>query len=248
MLYAPEKPPSERHRADRFAFVETDVARRIATAINLARDEGQIITITGNPGVGKTRALRLYAETRPGVVLATMSPDTSKPKPCVQEILLAMDREINMKSDANMRREIAWALRDYKRSLIIDECQDLTGAALEVLRRIHDDSGQGLVLAGQPTLHDHVKPFAQLTSRISLNFRIGALSRSDVALIIANFGVTDDDSIDLLHRVAQLPGAHREVNRVLLLAETLCAAANVEGLSFRYIEAACQQRQQQMGS
>lgn len=249
MLYATEKPSSERGPANGCGFAETEVAKRITAVINLARSEGQIVTITGNPGVGKTRALKHYVETRPATVLATMSPDTSKPKACVQEILISMDREITQKSDANMRREIAWNLRDFSKTLIVDECQDLSGAALEVLRRIHDDSGHGLVMAGQPTLSDHIKPFAQLTSRIGLNFRIGPLSRNDVTLIVREFGgPDDDDTIDLLHGVAQLPGALREVERVLKTAALLWEAEGTDEVEFRHIEAAHRQRQQQMGS
>lgn len=248
MFYSPDKPPSERWPTDGFAFAETEAAKRITAVIDLARSEGQIVTITGNPGLGKTRALRHYVENYPATVLATMSPDTSKPKACVQEILISMNREITQKSDANMRREIAWNLRDFNKTLIVDECQDLSGAALEVLRRIHDDSGRGLVLAGQPTLSDQIKPFAQLTSRIGLNYRMGPPSRSDVALIVSDFGIVDDDSIDLLHGVAQLPGAHREINRVLKIAVLLCEAEGVDQIEFRHVEAAHRQRQQQMGS
>lgn len=148
VFFCLDKPPSARRPSAGFGFAETEVAKRIMAVIDLARSEGQIVAITGNPGVGKTLALRNYAETRPDTVLATMSPDTGKPKACVQEILFAMGREFSQKSDANMRREIASDLRDFSKILIVDDCQDPLGPTLEVLRRIHDDSGHGLAPAG----------------------------------------------------------------------------------------------------
>jgi DNA transposition AAA+ family ATPase len=44
------------------------------------------------------------------------------------------------------------ALRDSGRLLMVDEAENLPYRALETLRRIHDKSGIGLVLAGMPVL------------------------------------------------------------------------------------------------
>jgi DNA transposition AAA+ family ATPase len=45
------------------------------------------------------------------------------------------------------------ALRDSGRLLMVDEAENLPYRALETLRRIHDKSGIGMVLAEDTTTH-----------------------------------------------------------------------------------------------
>lgn len=75
-------------------------------------------------------------------------------------------------------------LRDSGRLLMVDEAELLPYRALEVLRRLHDKAGIGIVLAGMPRLLINLKgrrgEFAQLYSRVALALNLGdTLSQED---------------------------------------------------------------------
>ncbi|EKA5978262.1 AAA family ATPase, partial [Salmonella enterica] len=75
-------------------------------------------------------------------------------------------------------------LKDSERLLVIDEAELLPYRALEVIRRLHDKAGIGVVLAGMPRLITNLKgkrgEYAQLYSRVALALDLGnALARQD---------------------------------------------------------------------
>ena len=100
------------------------------------------------------------------------------------------------------------ALRDSGRLLMVDEAENLPYRALETLRRIHDKSGIGLVLAGMPRLIINLKgkrgEYQQLYSRVGFALCIGdSLPQSDITDIA----------------VSMLPGAgSQEVSEALFKA------------------------------
>ncbi|EHZ3394125.1 AAA family ATPase, partial [Salmonella enterica] len=75
-------------------------------------------------------------------------------------------------------------LKGTGRLLIIDEAELLPYRALEVIRRLHDKAGIGVVMAGMPRLITNLKgkrgEFAQLYSRVALALDMGnSLDRED---------------------------------------------------------------------
>uniref|UniRef100_UPI001481AD8B AAA family ATPase n=1 Tax=Pluralibacter gergoviae TaxID=61647 RepID=UPI001481AD8B len=77
-------------------------------------------------------------------------------------------------------------LRESGRILMVDEAENLPYRALETLRRIHDKSGIGLVLAGMHRLIINLKgkrgEYQQLYSRVGLAFCIGdSLPQDDIS-------------------------------------------------------------------
>lgn len=79
-------------------------------------------------------------------------------------------------------------LKGSERLLMIDEAELLSTRSLEFIRRIHDLTGVGVVLAGMPRLLINLKgknnELAQLYSRVGFACDLGnALSEEDLGLL-----------------------------------------------------------------
>ncbi|EAZ1917991.1 ATPase, partial [Salmonella enterica] len=102
-------------------------------------------------------------------------------------LLEELCRQLGVKVRGNIHELIdacVRELRDSGRLLMVDEAELLPYRALEVLRRLHDKAGIGIVLAGMPRLLINLKgrrgEFAQLYSRVALALNLGdTLTRDD---------------------------------------------------------------------
>lgn len=175
------------------SFVRTYTASRCLEAITLAHLDSDINVIYGDAGMGKTLIMRQYAAENPGAILLETDPGYTA-RVVLEELCatLGLNRRGNMHelSDA-----IISALRDSGRILLIDEAENLPLRALEVIRRIHDKAGIGVVLAGMPRLIINLKgkrgELKQLYSRVGFALALGdVLPREDIDAIAAS--VLDD--------------------------------------------------------
>ncbi|WP_267436455.1 AAA family ATPase [Erwinia psidii] len=175
------------------AFVRTYTASRCLEVIKLAHLDSDINVIYGDAGMGKTMIMAQYAADNPGAILLEADPGYTA-RVVLEELCakLGLNRRGNMHelSDA-----IIGALRDSGRVLLIDEAENLPLRALEIIRRIHDKAGIGVVLAGMPRLIINLKgkrgELKQLYSRVGFALALGdALPREDIDEIASS--VLDD--------------------------------------------------------
>lgn len=130
--------------------------------------------------------LREYAARNKGVLLIEADPGYT-----AKTLLAELCRQLGIKARGNIHELIDACVRELRGStqlVMIDEAELLPYRALEVLRRLHDKSGVGVVLAGMPRLLINLKgrggEFAQLYSRVALGFNLGdTLSREDFNLL-----------------------------------------------------------------
>lgn len=171
------------------SFVLTYTASRCLEVIKLAHLDCDINVIYGDAGMGKTMIMRQYAAQNRGAILLEADPGYTA-RVVLEEICakLGLNRRGNMHelSDA-----IIGALRDSGRVLLIDEAENLPLRALEVIRRIHDKAGIGVVLAGMPRLIINLKgkrgELKQLYSRVGFALALGdVLPREDIDEIAAS--------------------------------------------------------------
>ena len=171
------------------SFVRTYTATRCLEVIKLAHLDCDINVIYGDAGMGKTMIMRQYAAENPGAILLEADPGYTA-RVVLEELCakLGLNRRGNMHelSDA-----IISALRDSGRVLLIDEAENLPLRALEVIRRIHDKAGIGVVLAGMPRLIINLKgkrgELKQLYSRVGFALALGeVLPREDIDAIAAS--------------------------------------------------------------
>lgn len=186
---------AEKERSQKLpiSFIRTYTATRCLEVIKFAHYDADINVIYGDAGMGKTMMMRQYAAENPGAILLEADPGYTA-RVVLEELCakLGLNRRGNMHelSDA-----IIGALRDSGRVLLIDEAENLPLRALEVIRRIHDKAGIGVVLAGMPRLIINLKgkrgELKQLYSRVGFALALGdVLPREDIDAIAAS--VLDD--------------------------------------------------------
>lgn len=168
------------------AFVPTLAAKRGMDVMRFAHIEGEINVIFGAAGLGKTQMLKEYERQNSSAVLIEVDPS------CTPKVLL---RKIAEAVEANARgvnnellESIVTKLKGSERLLMIDEAELLSTRSLEFIRRIHDLTGVGVVLAGMPRLLINLKgknnELAQLYSRVAFACDLGnALSEEDLGLL-----------------------------------------------------------------
>lgn len=217
-------------------FVETASAERILSTLAYAQAYGDLVTIFGGPGVGKTRTIAHYRKQYDHVWVATMGPSCSALVPALEEIC----ESVGLQNLSGGARRLARAIRSkvmgVKGLIIIDEAQHLNQAAIEELRSLHDwctetEAPVAIALVGNETVYarltggSRAAHFAQLYSRIGMQLYLKRPTPRDVRAIAGRYGV-DDKGLELLERVALKPGALRGVVKVCRLAQSAGSAVN----------------------
>lgn len=161
---------SARKQEVRLAFVATPSANAILEVCALAHTMFDIQLVIGEAGLGKTMALKHYTANHSGVIMLEVEPTYN-----VKVLLNALCIQLNLstgRSNHDMMTAVIDKLDGSEQLLIIDEAELLPYKALEILRRIHDKAGIGLLLAGLPRLRANLRgsrgQYKQLYSRVGL--------------------------------------------------------------------------------
>ncbi|MBK5072539.1 AAA family ATPase [Budviciaceae bacterium CWB-B4] len=178
-------------------FVPTYTARRALEVIKMAHHDGDINVIYGDAGMGKTMVMRQYAAENRDAILIEADPGYT-----ARVVLEELCGKLGLNKRGNMHElSVACinALKDSGRPLLVDEAENLPYRALETIRRIHDKTGIGVVLAGMPRLIINLKgkrgEYKQLYSRVGFALSLGdALPRDDINDIAASVLPETEDS------------------------------------------------------
>ncbi|HAZ8616301.1 TPA: AAA family ATPase [Escherichia coli] len=156
-------------------FVATEMADKGLEMLSYAHAYCEICVLHGEAGLGKTMILREYAARNRDAIL--IEADTGY---TARALLGELCRQLGVKVRGSIHELIdvcVRELRDSGRLLMVDEAELLPYRALEVLRRLHDKAGIGIVLAGMPRLVTNLKgnrgEFAQLYSRVGVALDMG---------------------------------------------------------------------------
>ncbi|EFQ5899828.1 AAA family ATPase [Salmonella enterica] len=163
-------------------FVSTPTAIKGLEVLAYAHQECEICVLYGAAGLGKTMTLKEYARRDDAVIFIEADPGYTA-RTLLEELCgrLQQDKSGNIHTLIDLCVE---KLKGTERLLIIDEAELLPYRALEVIRRLHDKAGIGIVMAGMPRLITNLKgkrgEFAQLYSRVALALDMGnSLDRED---------------------------------------------------------------------
>ncbi|WP_293602716.1 MULTISPECIES: ATP-binding protein [unclassified Polaromonas] len=163
-------------------YVKGSVHRLLGVVCDRTRKHQNFGVITGHVGIGKTRFLKEYVAASPMTLLIEVSPNMT-PGVLMTELLQQLNNAIPPGLDRKFR-ELVRILKGTNYLIIADEAENMSGSALQHLRRIRDMAQIGVVLAGTEKLTGLIKPehgqFDQVRSRVGMwPETIKAISRDD---------------------------------------------------------------------
>lgn len=199
-----------------FDFLPTSIAKQVFAAAQYCHLDSLIGICYGTPGLGKTTAIKEYANNNTGVVIIECE-ERMKVKLLVETLY----KKLNLGDEKNwdlqdMKEKILNKLKDSNWLIIVDEAEHLSEDAFTTLRRLHDFSecSFGILFTGTQKLYNNLMrlkgEFLYLTSRIAFQHSLKDLTEEDVELIVKN--VLPDADVDL---VSDIYGKSNKNARVL---------------------------------
>lgn len=225
-------------------FVATPTAARVLGTLAYAQMGGDIVTVYGGAGLGKTSAIGQYRDTNPNVWVATMTPSTAGVVTALEEICEAMGLSPGGGA-RKMAKAINRRVRDTHGLLAIDEAQHLSVQALDEIRAIHDATGIGIALVGNEGVFSRMaggrnaQQLDRLFSRVGKKLPLRTSTEADVLTLVKAWGIADEKCHKTLIEIARGPGALRTLTKTLRLA-SMNAAAEGRGVCCQDVRAAAQ--------
>lgn len=203
---------------------------------------GFIVAVDGPPGCGKTTALTQLVRTYDGQTCAVSLDPCSTNKDVVAQVHLAVvgthitSRTRRTEMQADLRAELA----STRRLLVIDEAQNSSVSALQMIRHLHMDPTAtfDLVLCGSG-LDKKLSSEAMLANRVGQWARFQPIDNANIPATLSAlhplFARTDDDA--LMRADAQIcHGVLREWVKVLGFLQRM--ASKSEPVTDRHLEQA----------
>lgn len=176
-------------------FAPTQNSKAIFKLADYSLFQSTIGVVTGIPGIGKTKAVKEYKKRNPTTILVEVPPLITPVSLLrlicselnVPTISYKNEKSFNISKDI-LFNQIIQKLKGTRRLLIFDEGENLTVQCLEIVRRIQDFTGIGVLLSGTSRLLDRLrgprKELQQLFSRVGIQKEIRNLGLDDVQKIL----------------------------------------------------------------
>lgn len=212
---------NQRERANdsfnQLSYTYTATARRIEEVIRLAHVEGETVVLYGQAGLGKTSALAAYIKKNPDAILVDSDPSFT-----AKVLLSNLANKVGAESRGSLHALIEGLISRLKNSgrvILVDEAENLPLRALECLRRIHDKTGIGLVLAGMPRLLVNLRgsngELKQLYSRVAFRLDLGEKMPDAELEDIINQSLTNIDAETVQELVIAANGNTRRLAKLV---------------------------------
>ena len=209
------------------SFITLPTSNRILSLLDMAREMGRLVTITGEPGTSKTASARQYCSETSRAWLATMDPSTSGVPTMLLEVLSAMGEPEHKGTPQVLSKRVVAKAAEAKGLIIIDESQHLSDKALEQVRAINDTTRRmgspvGIALIGNEAINNKIggtgtrAAFAQVSSRVAQRRIFPRPDARDVSALAqawadANSEVLTKVELDFVQKIAARPGGLRNV-------------------------------------
>ena len=198
-------------------FVSTKTTRRISEVMRDAHEAGDTVVIYGQAGLGKTQAVKNYCEKNPAAILIEANPSFTAL--VLMRKLAAAAKVSTVGSLNDLFESVSDRLRDSGRLIVVDEAENLPLRALEIIRRLHDDTGCGLVLSGMPRLVANLRgkhgELVQLYSRVSVALNLGDSMPDDELEEIARAAMPEADDATIAELVKHSNGNTRRMSKLM---------------------------------
>lgn len=224
----------ERNKRITLDFVETSIARSIFDVAKVCHINCEIGVCYGEAGLGKTVAVKEYAKLNSDVILIEADPGYTP-----RIILMELHKRLGFMGCGStylMMDDIISKLENSGRLIIVDEAENLSYKSLEVLRRIYDKAGVGILLTGMPRLISNLRgqkwQYAQLYSRVGVAKMLENLRLSDTKDILSSI----IPQAPLYKKFHEESNANTRVLNKLILRSLRSASLNDGELSEEIIE------------
>lgn len=198
-------------------FVSTKTTRRISEVMRDAHEAGDTVVIYGQAGLGKTQAVKNYCEKNPAAILIEANPSFTAL--VLMRKLAAAAKVSTVGSLNDLFESVSDRLRDSGRLIVVDEAENLPLRALEIIRRLHDDTGCGLVLSGMPRLVANLRgkhgELVQLYSRVSVALNLGDSMPDEELEEIARAAMPEADDETIAELVKHSNGNTRRMSKLM---------------------------------
>lgn len=213
-------------------FVQTRTAEKIWALLQYAQ-MGNMCTLIGAPGLGKTLALKRFVERGLNVYMSTSSPERATSNPFFKATMDSMGGATYGSTASELSNRIRALLgRGTGRLWVIDESQHMSLRVIEEVRAIHDETGAGIIFCGNEQVARVVEgnrtaQFAQITRRISKRVVLHLPEAEDIRRVLESWDVRKDEEARFLGNIAMIPGggALGQMVKVLQLASLMANAA-----------------------
>lgn len=194
----------ERNVKPQTDFIQTSIARKVFELADYCLIENEIGVIYGPAGLGKTFAVKEFNRQNPATILIEADLGYTA-KVLFQELHKAVGLDGHGQIHS-LFEDIVAKLKGSDRMIIVDEAEHLPYRALELLRRIYDKAGVGILLIGMPVLIGNLRgkrgEYAQLFSRVGVKGVLQVLDPSDTELFVKNALPDSNGVYKTFHSVA----------------------------------------------
>ena len=200
---------------DRYA--ETGVAEQIMGALAYAQAEGDIVTIIGPSGRGKTRAAERYCASRSGAFYLAVSGSVFTLPGLLSEVSEAIGATVAVRSALAAEKAVITRMRGRNYLLVVDEAHFLRDNLLDELRIIRDRARCGLALVANESIEMALNRREQIAGRVGLSLNLETQPVADVEQIAAGpLGRRPDKAeLRILTAAARGPGGLHALRRLL---------------------------------
>jgi DNA transposition AAA+ family ATPase len=167
-------------------FVMTSTAAKVFEAARMCHLDGEIGVVVGAAGVGKTTAIKEYAARNSDVLLVEADLGYT-----ARDLFAELHRKCGfdgLGSINRMKDEVIEKLRNSGRLIIIDEAEHLPVRALDLVRRINDKAGVGILFCGLQRFMENLRlrqaDFAYLYTRVGFKVTLEGLHARDIETIV----------------------------------------------------------------
>lgn len=202
--------------ADKYSEVEyapTTISEVVYNTLENVKIKGGFAFVTGDAGIGKTKALRKFAaDNESNSVMITINPCTKSTKAVLKLLALEMGVTISQSRD-DLWMSLAAKLHDGM-VIAVDEAQLLTYGSIETLRSFADFFGErgqtlGVALVGNDGIREKIEgrsreQYRQVNNRAWQRQQLRTLDvqRTDIEMLIPVLSGKEQE-LEFLHKIAQ---------------------------------------------
>lgn len=211
-------------------FMQLVSAREIIDTLQAAQVMPALVMITAAAGCGKTAAAEFFAETRPHVYMATISPHTKTVHGALTEIANTVG--LHRHNPGTLVRSIGEVIKRKGNGslLIVDEAQHLLDDAVNQLRHFVDRYACGVAIMGNTETYSRFSAtvmdgtgYGQLRRRFFRRILIENPRKDDLRAFIKACGIEGEKEVAFLTGIGMKPGAFGQVDMTVKLAKMVVA-------------------------